>query len=64
MRAKLWRVRVSMAQEGWVEVLALSGAEAEILAGAHPGVIQVFSKSAVPGDQPAHKPIVAGVEEE
>ena len=63
-KPKPWRVRVRMAQEGWVEVIAESALEAELLAANHINVIHVFAKSAIPGDQPANRPIPQGIEDE
>jgi len=63
-RSIMWRVRVKRAVEDWVEVPALSGAVAEIEAAKLPGVISVFGKSAVRGDEEAAPNRPAGVREE
>ena len=52
-RSIVWRVRVNRATEAWVEVQALSAAQAEIEAAKVPGVINVFGRSAIRGDESA-----------
>lgn len=63
-RIPIWRVRVRRAIEVWVDVQAVTAAQAEIEAVYVPGVISVFGKSAIRGDEaalPEHPP---GVMEE
>ena len=50
-RIPIWRVRVKMAQETWIDVEAATAELAEIEATKVPFVIAVFSKSAMPGEQ-------------
>lgn len=50
-KPKQWRVRVLRSTEEWVEVLALTGDQAEVEAVKIPRVLSVFGKSAIPGDR-------------
>jgi len=59
-----WRVRVIQITEGWVEVSALTGNEAEAAAQNIPGVVSVFAKSAIPGNKLAVRQQPVGVEDE
>ena len=61
---KLWRVRVKLAVESWVEIAADTPLIAEAEAAKLPGVISVFGRSAIPGDQPAASRTPIGVQEE
>ena len=63
-RSIVWRVRVKRAIESWVDVEADSPGQAEIEAAKVPGVISVFGKSAVRGDEAAMPERPAGVREE
>ena len=64
MRAITWRVRVKRAQEAWVEVQSHTAAGAEEEAMKVPGVMQVFSRSAVRSDEAAAPERPAGVRDE
>lgn len=64
MKLVTWRVRVKRAQESWVEVNAETAGQAEAEAIKVPGVISVFSKSAIRGDEAAAPERAAGVSEE
>jgi len=63
-RSIVWRVRVKRAMESWVEVQALSAAQAEIEAAKVPGVINVFGRSAIRADESAAPEPPAGVRED
>lgn len=63
-RPIIWRVRVRRAMEVWVDVQAVTGAEAEVEAIKLPGVIGVFGKSAIRGDEAALPERAPGVREE
>lgn len=58
-----WRVRVKRAMEVWVDVMAVTADEAEAEAINFLGVISVFGKSAIRGDQESLPDRPAGVEE-
>ena len=62
-RIPSWRVRVKRAIEDWVDVEAESAVEAEQKAIAVPGVLSVFSRSAVRGDFVAEADRPVGVRE-
>lgn len=63
-RLTIWRVRVKRAVEVWVDVQAVTSAQAEADAVNLPGVISVFGKSAIRGDEAALPERPAGVREE
>lgn len=63
-RLIIWRVRVRRAVEVWVDVQAVTAAEAEASATNLPGVISVFGKSAIRGDEAALPERPAGVRDE
>lgn len=63
-RLTMWRVRVKRATEVWVDVQATTAHEAEAEAIKLPGVISVFGKSAIRGDEAALPERPAGVREE
>ena len=63
-RLIMWRVRVRRSVEVWVDVQAHSAVEAETGAANLPGVISVFGKSAIRGDEAAMPERPAGVREE
>lgn len=63
-RPQPWRVRVRRAIETWVDVEATSGPEAESEAAKVPGVISVFGRSALRGDESAKPLPLPGVEDE
>lgn len=63
-RPIIWRVRVKRSIEDWVEVSADSGPRAEVEAAVIPGVISVFGKSAVRGDEIAAPVRPTGVSED
>lgn len=63
-RPTIWRVRVKRSIEAWVDVLALTAAAAEADALKVPGVISVFGKSAIRGDQAALPEPAPGVKED
>lgn len=60
----MWRVRIKRAIEAWVDVQAVTAIEAEAEAVKLPGVISVFGKSAIRGDEAALPERPAGVREE
>lgn len=64
MRPQSWRVRVKRATETWVEVSSTSALGAEEVAANLPGVMQVFAKSAIRGDEAAIPERPAGVRED
>ena len=64
MRQATWRVRVKRAAEVWVDVEAPSAIEAETEAAKVPGVVHVFGRSAVRGDEAAMPERPAGVRDE
>ena len=64
MRKVSWRVRVKRAQESWVEVQSHTAAGAEDEAIKVPGVMQVFSKSAIRADEATAPERPAGVRED
>lgn len=64
MRPQPWRVRVKRATEAWVDIESTSAAEAELAALGLPGVIYVFGRSAVRGDEAAIPERPAGVRED
>lgn len=59
----MWRVRVKLSTEVWVDVQAVTAAEAEAGAANLPGVLSVFGKSAIRGDEAALPERPAGVQE-
>ncbi len=61
MRPIVWRVRVKRAIEAWVDVSAHDPAEAELEAAKVPGVLSVFGKSAIRGDEAARPEPPEGV---
>lgn len=63
-RQLIWRVRVKRAIEDWVDVQAPTAALAELEAAKVPGIISVFGKSAIRGDQAALPERPPGVEGE
>lgn len=63
-RLTTWRVRVKRAMEVWVDVQATTAVEAEADAVKLPGVISVFGKSAIRGDEAALPERPPGVREE
>jgi hypothetical protein len=63
-RLTIWRVRVRRSVEAWVDVEADTGALAEIEAQKVPGVLSVFGKSAIRGDDAAMPERPAGVRED
>ena len=63
-RIPSWRVRIKRAIEDWVDVEAESAVEAEQKAIAVPGVISVFSRSAVRGDFVAESDRPVGVRDD
>lgn len=63
-RLTMWRVRTKRAIEAWVDVQAVTAAEAEASAANLPGVISVFGKSAIRGDEAALPERPAGVMDE
>lgn len=63
-RLIIWRVRVKRSMEVWVDVQAHSATEAEAGAANLPGVISVFGKSAIRGDEAALPERPPGVREE
>lgn len=63
-RLTMWRVRVKRSIEVWVDVQAVTAADAEAGAANLPGVISVFGKSAIRGDEAALPERPAGVREE
>ncbi len=63
-RLTMWRVRVKRAIEVWVDVQAHSAGEAEAGAANLPGVISVFTKSAIRGDEAARPEPPPGVRED
>ena len=64
-KGRIFRVRVKLAIESWVEVTADTPDAAERAAAALPGVITVFGRSAVRGDKLAAAPVLpAGVQED
>jgi hypothetical protein len=63
-RLTIWRVRVKRAIEAWVDVQATSAVQAEADAINLPGVISVFGKSAIRGDEAALPERPAGVRED
>jgi len=64
MRPIIWRVRVERKVESWVDVLAHSGHEAEVEAAKVPNVVNVFSQSAIRGDEAARPELPEGVRDE
>ena len=64
MRGKPYKVRVRRSVEDWVDVSAVDGAQAEALARNLPGVIFVFSPSAVLANRLASASVAIGVEDE
>ena len=56
-----WRVHVMRKVEDWVEVQAADAQLAESAAYNVPGVISVFGRSALPGNQPIEGDRPAGV---
>jgi hypothetical protein len=63
-RQIIWRVRVKKAIEAWVDVEAPTPAQAELEAAKVIGVISVFGKSAIRGDEAAMPERPAGVRDE
>lgn len=63
-RQLIWRVRVKRAIEDSVDVQAATAAQAEADAINLPGVISVFGKSAIRGDQAALPERPLGVRED
>ena len=63
-RPVVWRVRVKRATESWVDVLAHDGEQAEAEAMKVPGVMQVFARSAMRGDEAAIPERPEGVRED
>lgn len=63
-RPIIWRVRVKRAMEVWVDVQAVTAAEAEAKAINLPAVLSVFGKSAIRGDEAALPERPPGVREE
>lgn len=63
-RLTIWRVRVKRSVEVWVDVQAHTAAEAEVSAADLPGVISVFGKSAIRGDEAAMPERPVGVRED
>lgn len=64
-RQKRWRVRVKRSIEDWVEIQTDNALQAEALAANLPGVISVFTRSAISGEKPVdHIPPVGVVEDE
>ena len=63
-RLTIWRVRVRRSVEAWVDVEADTAALAEIDAQKVPGVLSVFGKSAIPGNEAAMPERPAGVRED
>ena len=59
-----WRVRVKRSVEAWVEVQASSGPEAEVEAAKIPGVVSVFGRSAIYGDESIGPNRLEGVRDE
>ena len=59
-----FRVRVRRSIEDWVDVQAASPQQAEVLAAAVPGVMNVFPRSAVRADLIAGARLPAGIEDE
>lgn len=62
LKLNVWRVRVKRAVEDWVELSAESGEQAECEAAKLPGILSVFSRSAILGNKLAKEPFV-GVED-
>ena len=62
-RPTIWRVRVVRGREEWVDVLAVNAAQSEIEAGKLPGVISVFGRSAIRGDEAMVPERLPGVED-
>jgi len=63
-RLTIWRVRVRRSVEAWVDVEADTAALAEVEAQKVPGVLSVFGKSAIRGDEAAMPERPAGVRDE
>lgn len=63
MRPKTWRVRVKRSVEVWVDVESETARGAEIEAVKVPGVISVFERSAISGDEVAAPERPVGVRE-
>lgn len=63
-RPIIWRVRVNRSVEAWVEVQASSGPEAEVEAAKIPGVVSVFGRSAIYGDESIVPNRLEGVRDE
>ena len=63
-RLTMWRVRVRRSMEVWVDVQAPTAIDAEVEAVKLPGVISVFGKSAIRGDEAARPEPPPGVREE
>ena len=55
MRQIMWRVRVKRAVDTWVDVEAHTAADAERAAAELPGIVSVFGRSAIRGDE-ANRP--------
>lgn len=52
----LWRVRVRMSVENWLEIPAATAREAEAQAATRPHVLQVLTGSSVRGEKRADRP--------
>ena len=63
-RLPTWRVRIKRIVEDWVDVEAVSALEAETEAYKIPGVVSVFGRSAIPGNQPIEGALPTGVHDE
>lgn len=63
MKPKLWRVRAIVKSEMWIELLATSALEAEIITATKPGVVSVMPGMTVPADKPA-RGVTAGVQDD
>ena len=60
-RRIIWRVRVKRSIEAWVDVEAFNARDAELEAAKVPGVLSVFDKSAIRGDEAARPEPPEGV---
>ena len=63
MRPTIWRVRVKRSVEVWVDVQGISAQDAENQAGNLPGVVYVFARSAIRGDEAVAPERPAGVQD-
>jgi len=63
-KKKRWRVRVLRKIEDWVEEVADTAQEAEILASTKPGIISIFPGMTMSGEKPVGTHVPIGVVED